>query len=601
MPTLWTTTLIPTLREAPAEAEVPSHQMMLRAGYIRRLGAGLYDYLPLGLGALRKVQQIIREEMAAAGAEEVLLPAIVPLELFKTTGRDEAYGDNLFRLKDRHGREQALGPTHEEVITELMMGTVQSHRDLPKTLFQIQTKFRDEFRPRFGVLRSREFLMKDAYSFHLAVDGPGGLSETYQKQFDAYCRIFARCGLPYETVEAESGPIGGSASHEFMIITPTGEDTILKSDTPGGNYAANVEKCATGPRPYSASFGGGTQAAAAPTGDLEKVHTPNCPGIDDVSKFLKVKPRHMLKTLVCRDAQGWLLAVVRGDHELNRGKVNAELADDRAARDAGFVIGFVGPHVAGTRSDVRVVVDADAAVDQFWVSGANEADHHVKHFHWQRDVLAHVDAARVTVADIRNAVDGDPSPMNDGGTLRAHKAIEVGHVFKLGTKYSDAMGFAVLNEKNERQSVIMGCYGIGVNRILAAAIERQGGCDESGIIWPAAIAPYHVLITPLKWDGAIRDAALRLAEALEGTGPQAPHVHARLPLDVLIDNRDERPGVKFKDADLVGIPVRVTIGEKGLAEGKVEVKARDGSNGPKGELVALDAATARVRELLKMS
>jgi prolyl-tRNA synthetase len=598
MPTYWSKSLIPTLRETPAEAEVPSHQWMLRAGYIRKLGSGVYDYLPLGRRSLQRAMTIIREEMAAAGAEEVLLPALVPIDLYKQTGRDAAYGDNLFRLKDRHGREQTLGPTHEEIITELMMGYTQSHRDLPRTLFQIQTKFRDEFRPRFGVLRSREFLMKDAYSFHLHVDGPpgsGGLDETYQKQYDAYCRIFTRCGFPYEIVEAESGPIGGSASHEFMILTPTGEDTILKSDK--GNYAANVEKCAIGERPVGSAFtsGGAAQPRVAPpTGDLEKVHTPGCPGIDDVSKLLKVKPKHMLKTLVCRNDDGWVLAVVRGDHELNAGKLKAQLADDRAAREAGFVIGFVGPHAILGRGDARLVVDADVTADQFWVTGANESDHHVKHFDWRRDLLDQLTGDRrsqVIVADIRNALDGDPSPKNDGGILRGHKAIEVGHVFKLGTKYSDAMGFSVLNEKNERQSVIMGCYGIGVNRILAAAIERPGGHDASGIIWPRALAPYDVLITVLKHEGKAAELACVFAEAFEAAG-----------YEVLIDDRDERPGPKFKDADMIGIPLRLTLGEKGLANSEVEIKARNGSNGPsggKGESIAVDAAMPRCLDLLK--
>jgi prolyl-tRNA synthetase len=615
MPTFWTQTLIPTLREAPGDAEVPSHQLMLRAGLIRKVGSGMYSYLPLGWRSLHKAMTIIREEMAAAGAEEVFLPAVIPLDLFKQTGRDVAYGDNLFRLKDRHGREQALGPTHEEVITDLVGSTISSHKDLPKTLYQIQTKFRDEFRPRFGVLRSREFQMKDAYSFHVALDGPGGLSETYQKQFDAYCRIFQRCGLPYETVEAESGPIGGSASHEFMVPSPTGEDTILKSDkgTPGSDYAANVEKCETGKREYSASFSDGTLPAAAPTGELEKIHTPNTPGIDDVVAFFKkelgtkLKPSNMLKTLVYQAEDRWLLAVVRGDHDVNEGKLKAacgltpSLADTAAAKAAGFAIGFVGPHMAAQR-DCVIVIDPDAAVDQFWVTGANEVDHHVKHFHWKRDVLdnlPHADAEpslpgakRLVVADIRNAVDGDPSPKNDGGILRTTKGIEIGHVFKLGDKYTRAMNVTVLDENNQRIHPIMGCYGIGVNRILAAAIEREGGSDKDGIRWPAAIAPYAVCITTIKYAPGTRatDVALQLAGAIEASGR-----------DVIIDDRDERPGVKFKDADLIGFPIRITIGDKALAEDKVEVKARApgfGSMSDKGQLVPIADAPAFVADAL---
>ena len=390
MPTLWSQTLIPTTRQVPAEAEVPSHQLLLRAGFIHKLGAGIYDYLPLGLRCLQKIMGIIREEMNAAGAVEVLLPTLQPVELWEQTGRRTAYGENLFVVQDRHGREQALGPTHEEVITQLIASHIESYRQLPLTLYQIQTKFRDEFRPRFGVLRSREFQMKDAYSFHLELEGPGGLDETYQKQYDAYRRIFKRCGLPYEVVEAEAGPIGGSASHEFMVPSPTGEDIILKSDK--GNYAANMEKCEIGKRDYD--------LAAVSTGSLEDVHTPGCPGIDDVAAFFKkelktkLKPQNMLKTLVCRTGKLWVLAIVRGDHELNVVKLRAvcgqpdlELAEDTEAREAGFTIGFVGPHVAVNRDDVLLVIDPDAAQGGFWVTGANKIDHHVKHFNWQRDVI----------------------------------------------------------------------------------------------------------------------------------------------------------------------------------------------------------------------
>ncbi len=641
MPTLWSQSLIPTLREAPAEAEVPSHQLMLRAGLIRKVGSGMYSYLPLGWRSLRKAMAIVREEMAAAGAEEVHLPALIPIEFYQQTGRDVAYGDNLFRVKDRHGRAQALGPTHEEIITELVGAFCGSYRDLPKTLYQIQTKFRDEFRPRFGVLRSREFQMKDAYSFHTTLEGPGGLNETYQKQYDAYCRIFSRCGLPYLTVEAESGPIGGSASHEFMVPSPTGEDTILESDR--SNYAANVEKCEIGSRKFSSHFAGGDLPAVPPSGPLEKIHTPNCPGIEDVSKLLKVKPRHMLKTLVRiaatydgPDLEKWIndnkyeysippsgedrvaggqnttntkvdqwwfvYCVLRGDHDLNVGKLNKHLSE--AARrpvklleeakfleSHGVPIGFVGPQAALQNRLIQVVVDPDAAIDQFWVTGANEVDHHVKHFHWNRDVLDPLnnDRWRVKIADIRNALDGDPSPKNDGGTLRTRKGIEVGHVFKLGDKYTKAMNVTTLMPDNSRIHPIMGCYGIGVNRILAAAIEREGGHDENGILWPAAIAPYSVVITVMKYEGALKEAACGLAQSLEAQG-----------LEVLIDDRDERPGVKFKDADLIGIPVRITVGEKGLAEGKVEIKARrPGLTSLKGDLVPRAEVPSKVTQLLQ--
>ena len=599
MPTKWTQTLIPTMRADPSDTEVPSHRLMLRAGLLRRLGSGLYSYLPLGWRSLHKVMAIVRDEMDKAGAAEVLLPTLHPIELWQKTGRDEAYGENLFRLKDRHGRPLALGPTHEEVITELVGSCISSYKDLPKTVYQIQTKFRDEYRPRFGVLRSREFQMKDAYSFHLRMDGEGSLDETYQKQYQAYCNIFQRCGVPYRVVEAESGPIGGSASHEFMVPAPTGEDMILRSDQ--GDYAANVEKCAIGERDIDPAFSGAAQppAPADDTPALETVHTPDCPGIDDVCAYFKNKlsvdlaPSGMLKTMVCKAGDQWVVGVVRGDHDLNEGKLrdatgldNLELADDREARDAGFAIGFVGPQVAAQRNDVTLVVDPEATHDSEWVTGANTVDQHVRHFNWQRDVLSGADADRVHVADIRNAMDGDPAP--DGGTLRETRGIEVGHVFKLGTKYTESLDVSVLDENNNPLTPMMGCYGIGVNRILAAAIEREGGHDDGGIIWPAAIAPYQVLITPIKYEGEMKNVADDLAHKLEAAG-----------LDVLIDDRAERPGVKFNDADLVGMPLRVTVGDKGLKENIVEMKARDGSTGDKGERVALDNAVERAAELLK--
>ena len=592
----WSHTLIPTARQVPADAQVPSHQLMLRAGLIRQVGAGIYDYLPLGFRVLQRVTAIVREEMNAAGATELLMPALEPFEYFEGTKRDVDYGDNLFKLTDRHGRTTALAPTHEEIVTDLMKAHVTSYRQLPLNLYQIQTKFRDEFRPRFGVLRCREFLMKDAYSFHVEVEGPGGLDETYRKMYDAYCRIFTRCGLDYSIVEAESGPIGGSASHEFMCNSPVGEDTILKSDK--GNYAANVEKCAIGPRPHDLS--------AAPVGELQRVHTPNMPGIEGVSEFLKVKPGRMLKTIVWPwsaegdtegQAKGWVLAVVRGDHDVNEGKVREALrarlgnavmlateGTEAAAREAGFHIGYVSPAAAarpdGTpRGDCIVLADPNAAQGGFWATGGDETDHHVKYFNWKRDALDK--GVAVQIADIRNAAEGDPSPLNDGGILRASKGIEIGHVFKLGTKYSDAMGFTVLDAQQQKRSVIMGCYGIGIGRIVASAIEMSH--DENGIVWPAAIAPYDVLITPIKYEGAMKDAADRLEAELTAAG-----------LEVLVDDRDERPGVKFKDADLIGIPIRLVVGEKGLAEGSVEMVRRDGSMG-KSQIVRLDEVVARCK------
>jgi prolyl-tRNA synthetase len=579
----WSLTLIPTTREAPNDAEVPSHVLLHRAGFIRQVGAGIYDYLPLAWRTLNKISDIVREEMSGADAAEMLMPALEPFELFNGTKRHETYGDNLFRVTDRKGRLNALAPTHEEVITQLMLGCVSSYKQLPLTLYQIQTKFRDEARPRAGLLRCREFIMKDAYSFHMNVEGPGGLNEAYDKMYTAYSNIFKRCGLDFTAVEAESGPIGGSASHEFMVNCASGEDTVLKCPVSG--YAANVEKCEIGARPK------GT-LTEAPSGELTEVHTPNLPGIEEVGKFMKVKPDRMLKTVVFAvpgEPGRWIVAVVRGDHEVNEGKVKAlagvgavELAPVDAAKKAGFAVGYVSPRVVNTVPGVLMLIDADASLGGFWASGADKADHHVKHFNWRREVGAVLDdKSKVIVGDVRNAVEGDPSPRAEGAKLVTGRGIEVGHIFKLGTKYSDAMGFAILDEKQGKRSVIMGCYGVGVSRAMAAAVEQNH--DENGILWPAAIAPYHVLITIMKpEDAGHRKAAGDLAKALNAEG-----------IDVLIDDRDERAGVKFKDADLTGIPVRLTVGDKALEAGGVEFKLRKDVAG-KGEVVAMGQVLPRV-------
>lgn len=581
----WSRSFIPTSKDAPTEAQAVSHRLLSRAGYIRQVGAGIYDYLPLAWRTLQKISAIVREEMDGAGASELLLPALEPIELFEGTKRDVDYGDNLFRLEDRHGRATALAPTHEEIITDLLKAGVTSYRQLPLNLYQIQTKFRDEFRPRSGLLRCREFIMKDAYSFHMRVEGPGGLNETYDAMDRAYTNIFTRCGLSFTKVEAESGPIGGSASHEFMVNAESGEDTVLVCPTTG--YAANAEKCEIGPRTWTLD--------AAPSGELTKVHTPNLPGIEEVGKFMKVKPERMLKTIVLRaidpEKAGfrWVLAVVRGDQEVNEGKVRAgagfavAMADEKEARGAGFAIGYVSPKAAlDANRKALVLIDPDAAQGGFWATGADEADHHVKHFNWARemgDVLK--DGSRVKVADIRNAVAGDPSPKDPSAKLEARKGIEVGHIFKLGTKYSDAMGFQALDSDQQRTSVIMGCYGIGVSRTMAACVEMSN--DENGIVWPISIAPYHVLITPMKAeaDSDAMRVAFELGAALSGAG-----------LDVLIDDRDERPGVKFKDADLIGVPIRLTLGDKALAERSAEFKLRKDTQG-KGELVPLTGVVER--------
>ena len=616
----WSATLIPTAREAPTDAEAPSHVLLHRAGFIRPVvsgGAGIYDYLPLAWRTLYKVSAIVREELDAAGASEMLMPALEPFELFAGTKRDETYGDNLFRLQDRHGRKAALAPTHEEVITELLRTTVSSYRQLPLNLYQIQTKFRDEARPRAGLLRCREFIMKDAYSFHTTVEGPGGLNDTYDAMYRAYSNIFRRCGLDFTAVEAESGPIGGSASHEFMVNCAAGEDTILRCNASG--YAANVEKCEIGARPAPSKG----YFAGDPSGTLEEVHTPNCPGIEDVCKFMKVKPQNMLKSVLfsvestaedlAKYGEEYILAVVRGDHDVNEGKVRdaagvkgIKLADPAVAITKGFAIGFVSPRSAVGKKGVLLLVDRDAALSfddstgksKFWATGGDKKDYHVKHFNWQRDLgkdpllaEAHNPASHGTgglkgsdkymiVADVRNALAGDPSPRAASSTLETQRGIEVGHIFKLGTKYSDAMGLAVLDETQQRRSVIMGCYGIGVSRTMAACVEMSH--DADGIIWPAAIAPYHVIITMLRPDDARqKEVAQQVAADLATRG-----------IDVIIDDRDERPGVKFKDADLLGIPVRITLGDKSLAENAVEFKMRKVAG--KGENVALGKLTEHV-------
>jgi prolyl-tRNA synthetase len=610
----WAGTLIPTTREAPNDAEVPSHVLLHRAGFIRQVGTGIYDYLPLAWRTLNKIADIVREEMNAAGASELLMPALEPFELFAETKRHEAYGDNLFRLTDRKGRTNALAPTHEEVITHLMIGCVTSYKQLPLSLYQVQTKFRDEARPRAGLLRCREFIMKDAYSFHSVMDGPGGLNETYDTMYAAYTNIFRRCGLDFTAVEAESGPIGGSASHEFMVNCASGEDTVLKCPVSG--YAANVEKCEIGERkaPAKGYFVG------EPSGPLEEVDTPGCPGITDVCALMKVKPQHMLKSVLFRVqsnaeqlakfGEEYILAVVRGDHDVNEGKVralsecpNISLADPAEAVAKGFAIGFVSPRAAVGKKGVLVLVDRDAAVSfddstgkpKFWVTGGDKKDFHVKHFNWQRDLGKDPVAAGhqgsnaggprggdqyLMVGDVRNAIEGDPSPRADA-KLVTGRGIEVGHIFKLGTKYSEAMGLAVLDERQQKRAVIMGCYGVGVSRTMAAAVEQNH--DENGILWPAAIAPYHVLITLMKPDDARQQqAAASLARALADKGA-----------DVLIDDRDERAGVKFKDADLTGIPVRLTLGDKALDAGGVEFKLRKDTQG-KGEIVPLADVAAKV-------
>jgi prolyl-tRNA synthetase len=564
----WSQTLIPTQKQDPADATIASHKLLIRGGFVRQLSAGHYTFLPMGWRVMRKIMTIIRQEMEAAGAVEVSLPCLQPIELWQESGRDEKYGDDMFRLNDRRDGRHALAPTHEESVTEFVRAFVNSYKQLPLNVFQLQTKFRDEPRPRSGLLRVREFIMKDAYS--LDAD-EAGLDKSFQAMLAAYRTLYARCGIPAIEVDADSGAIGGSESIEFTVPCDAGEDIVVTSDK--GNYAANVEKAGIGERAFDLK--------GEPTGDLEKVHTPDMPGIELVCKHLKVKPPRMLKTLVFTrvDGNGFVIGVVPGDKQVNAAKLQAAAGvgaielDEPSARSAGFAIGYVGPHVANGRDDTLLVIDPDAAQGGFWATGANEPDHHVKHFNWARDV-----DAEPVVADIRDAVDGDPSPLNDGGVLKESRGVEVGHVFKLGTVYSEKMRATFLDENNAEKPVIMGCYGIGVGRIMLSAVETSH--DDRGIIWPINIAPFEVVVTPIKYDGVAKEKADAIYDELKEKG-----------VDVLLDDRDDRPGSKFADADLVGIPLRVVVGDRGLAEGTMELKVR-GAKDP--ESVPVDEVVNRV-------
>lgn len=545
--------LIATQKETPADAEIISHQLMLRAGLIRKLASGLYTWLPAGLKVLRKVEKIVREEMDKSGAQEVLMPAIQPAELWQESGRWDFYGGELLRINDRHGRDFCFGPTHEEVITDLVRNELKSYKQLPANFYQIQTKFRDERRPRFGVMRAREFLMKDAYSFHLDTDS---LNETYQVMHRTYCAIFDRLGLDYRPVQADSGAIGGSASHEFHVLASSGEDDIVFSS--GSDYAANIEKA-------EAVAPAGERPAASE--ELEEVATPDQKTIVEVSEFLGIPANRTVKTLVVKgeadeEGQSGLIALVlRGDHTLNDIKAEnlagvAEpltMATDEEIKAAtGFEPGSLGP--VGLK--LPVIVDRSAAHLADFVCGANKNGYHLKGVNWERDLPV------ARVEDIRNVVEGDPSP--DGqGTLEIRRGIEVGHIFKLGNKYSQAMNATVLDENGKSTILEMGCYGIGVSRIVAAAIEQNH--DEQGIIWPEAIAPFEVALVTLNAhkSDVVREAGDKLYEQLRQAG-----------FDVILDDRNERPGVKFADMELMGIPHRIVVSERGLKAGTLEYKGR---------------------------
>ncbi len=566
---------IPTLKENPSDAEVVSHQLMLRAGMIRKLAAGIYSYLPLGLRSIRKFEKIVREEMNRAGAIEMLMPAVQPAELWQESGRWSFYGKELLRFKDRKDGDFCMGPTHEEVITDMVRREIKSYRQLPINFYQIQTKFRDEIRPRFGLMRGREFIMKDAYSFDL---DSSAADSAYEKMYEAYFRIFQRCGLDFRAVEADSGSIGGSFSHEFMVLADSGEDAIVSCDS--CRYAANVEKAES--RLDLAMPGDTGGVALIP---MEIRETPEMKTISDVADFLGMKDDQTIKTLVYASGSGdFVMALLRGDHELNEIKLKNCMGWDEIQmateedilRITGSPIGFLGP--VGLEVDIPVVADTAVSSMSDTVIGANRRDMHYVNVNPGRDFIAG------KYADIRSVAAGDRCPRCDEGKLEMWRGIEVGHVFKLGTKYSTAMNATYLDADGKEQIIFMGCYGIGIGRTVAAAIEQNH--DENGIVFPLAIAPFHcsvVALNPSK-DPDVLIESEKICKALEEAG-----------IEILFDDRNERPGVKFKDIDLIGIPLRIVVGSKGLADGKVELKIRK-----TGELLALpvDQAIQAVKDFV---
>ena len=565
----WSQFYLFTTREVPNDAEVVSHQLMVRAGMIRKAAAGIYTYLPLGWRSIRKMMDIVRREMDAAGAVELMMPAVHPAELWKETERWDVFGDLLLKMKDRNQRDFCFGPTHEEVVTDAVRHDVKSYRQLPFNLYQIQDKFRDEIRPRFGLMRAREFFMKDAYSFHA---GAESLDETYEAMRSAYCKVFEDCKLDYSMVEAQSGAIGGSASHEFMVLAETGEDAVVSCSSCG--YAANVEKAEA--RPLDPASTGGDHE------ELVEVPTPAATTIAEVTELLEVGAERLVKTLVYETEEGPVLALIRGDRDLNEAKLAGFLGaqhlkmagDEVVERVTGAPVGFAGP--VGLPQSVRMVADESIRDASNFVVGANKADAHFTGVNWERDV----DLSEWT--DLLLVTGGDGCPRCDG-TLEFHRGIEVGHIFKLGTKYSEAMHCTYLDDQGASHPMTMGCYGLGIGRTVAAAIEQNH--DENGIIWPLPLAPFEVLVMGLSTkDEQVVEEADRLYGRLAEQG-----------IETLYDDRNERPGVKFKDADLIGIPVRLVIGAKSLAEGQVELSLRrDGEK----ILVPVENAIEKVRELL---
>jgi len=559
--------LLPTLKENPSEADVPSHQLMLRAGMMLKLAAGIYSYLPLGLRSIRKVEAIIREEMNRAGAIEVLLPFVQPAEIWQESHRWEAYGKELGRMKDRHNRDFCLGPTHEEVMTDIARKEIRSYRQMPLILYQIQTKFRDEIRPRFGVMRAREFIMKDAYTFDVDEQG---LDVGYQKMVDAYIRIFTRCGLEFRAVEAESGLIGGSYSHEFMVLAETGEETIVSCTR--CSYAANVEKA-----DFRRSE---TETEPQALKPLQKVLTPEKRTVEEVIQFLKVPSKDLVKTLIFETEKGSMAALVRGDHEISEKKLkavlnseNLQLAGEETVESLTHAPkGFAGP----VGLSVPLVADLDIRSMVNFITGGNEKDYHLTHVNLGRDFQVH------RFADIRRFSPGDRCPLC-GQDTRLDRGIEVGHTFKFGTKYSRPMGATYIDAQGVEKEIVMGSYGIGVGRTVAAAIEQS--YDEHGIIFPMPIAPFQVLILPVN----------NKVELLRSTAEQLYQELSDKGVEVLYDDREETPGIKFKDADLIGIPLRVTLGEKNVKKGLLEIRKRK-----TGEtlLVKKEDAVSKIREMI---
>ncbi len=564
--------LIPTLREVPAEAEIVSHQLMFRAGFIRKAAAGVYTHLPLSTRVVQKISQIVREEMNAKGGQEVMLPIVQPAELWKETGRWSVYGDEMFRLKDRHEREFCLGPTHEEIVTDLVRGEVRSYKQLPLLLYQIQNKYRDERRPRFGLMRGREFIMKDLYSFDRDQEG---CRESYKKMYDAYTRVFSRCGLTFRPVEADAGAIGGSGgTHEFMVLAESGEAAVVYC--PKCEYAANVEKAECKPTLVEQDVESRPKEAVA---------TPGAKTIEAVSRFLQVNPKRLIKTLVYRADDKLVVALVRGDRELNPIKllnllgevINLDLAPAADVRElCDSEIGFVGP--VGLQ-DVEIIADQEVAAMVNAVTGANQDGYHFTGVNPGRDFPIS------RVADIRMIEPGEPCPQC-GAALEFARGIEVGQVFNLGTVYSEKLKATFLGENGKEQPMVMGCYGIGVTRTMAAAIEQN--YDQDGIKWPMPIAPFQVIVVPVNIkDKAVMGAAEKLYSSLIELG-----------VEVIIDDRDERPGVKFKDADLVGYPLRVTVGAKALQDGNVEIKFRQDG---KLEFIPVNEAAAYLQSIIQQS